>query len=327
MTDDKALFRSPLVQIRRRTILVGGGQLFADWIGTAKLRVKGSGSILISDVLYVPNLGVNLLSSKKLCSKGLTFTSDDKSMAFWSNQEKVLEASVKGGVYILSWVKPNLEDNAFNTIGVAPPLCEMPQIHEQALQAQEGSCDQFKECAHLSSEGAFINEENSDSDNDKAVTHKAKKTELERYQLWHERCVHAGPEVIRNLYKRTTLKKVKVPNDKELCVTCKLAKMRKRMSKELSPWKETILALIYADISGPFHTSLQGHQYMAKLVDSASRLVWVILGKDRKDIVRNLRNWKKLVEKQSGLQVMGVRIDNTTELKALLQEWLTADGI
>jgi len=102
--------------------------------------------------------------------------------------------------------------------------------------------------------------------------------------------VYAGPEVIRNLHKRMTLKKVKVPNDRDTCVTCKLSKMRKKMSKELSPWKETILALVYADIGGPFHTSLQGNQYMAKLVDSASRLVWVIPGKDRKDVVRNLRN-------------------------------------
>ena len=66
---------------------------------------------------------------------------------------------------------------------------------------------------------------------------------------------------------------------------------------------------------------------MAKLVDSASRLVWVIPGKDQKDVVRNLQNWKKLVEKQSGLQIIGVRIDNATELKALLQEWLATDGI
>ena len=331
MTDDKTLFRSPLIPIRRRTILVGGGQLFADWMGTAELRVKGSGSILISNVLYVPNLGVNLLSSKKLCSKGLIFTGDDKKMAFWRNQEKVLEASVKGGVYILSWVKPNLEDNAFNAIETA----RLSQSHEKALQTQEvtqsqpPSCDELDKCSHLEDERAFIHDEEIDSDSDNATTNtdKLKKTDLERYRLWHERCVHAGPEVIRNLHKRTTLKKVKVPNDREACVTCKLAKMRKKISKELSPWKETILALVYADIGGPFHTSLQGNQYMAKLVDSASRLVWVILGKDRKDVVRNLRNWKKSVEKQSGLQIMGVRIDNATELKALLQEWLATDGI
>ena len=99
------------------------------------------------------------------------------------------------------------------------------------------------------------------------------------------------------------------------------------MGKELSPWKETILALIYADIAGPFYTSLQGNQYMAKLVDSASRMTWVILGKDRKDVVRNLQNWKKLVEKQTSLKIAAVRIDNTTELKALLKEWLASDGI
>jgi hypothetical protein len=56
--------------------------LFADWIGTAELQVKGSGSILISNVLFVLNLGVNLLSSKKLYSKGLIFTGDNKKMAF-----------------------------------------------------------------------------------------------------------------------------------------------------------------------------------------------------------------------------------------------------
>ena len=313
MTDDKSLFRSPLAPIRQRTILVGGGQLYANWKGTAELRVRDGSSILISDVLYVPNLGVNLLSSKKLCSKGLTFTGDNHTMAFWRNQDKVLEASVKGGVYILSWVKPNLNDIAFNTM-------EQPCSEEHTQSQQQAQYQRPNKCLHLDNDSALFHDE---VDLDKKLS----SSDLEMYRLWHERCVHAGPEVIRNLHNRTTLQKVKVPNDRETCITCKLAKMRKNMSKELSPWKETILALVYADIAGPFHSSLQGNRYMAKLVDSASRLVWVILGKDRKDIVRNLCNWKKLVEKQSGLQVMGIRIDNATELKALLKEWLTTDGI
>jgi hypothetical protein len=122
---------------------------------------------------------------------------------------------------------------------------------------------------------AFHNNEDSGAGADNELA----KHDLERYQLWHDRCAHAGPEVIRNLHYKTTLKsKVKVPS--------------KRISKEQSPWKETILALVYADIAGPFHTSLKGNQYVAKLVDSASRLVWVIFGKNRKDIVYNLRSWK-----------------------------------
>jgi hypothetical protein len=62
---------------------VGGGQLYADFLGIAELKVKGSGSILLSDVLYVPNLGVNLLSSRKFCRlRGLKFASDDNKIAF-----------------------------------------------------------------------------------------------------------------------------------------------------------------------------------------------------------------------------------------------------
>jgi hypothetical protein len=171
------------------------------------------------------------------------------------------------------------------------PLLHLALQKESSRSIQSDSC-QKDECLHLSDMAFYGNEEtDTDSDSDcfrlkghpqKAITNatELKQKDIERYQLWHQRCVHAGPEVIRNLHKRTTLDKVKVPTDKEACTTCKLAKMRKKISKELSPWKETILALVYADIAGPFYTSLQGNQYMAKLVDSASRLVWIILGKD-----------------------------------------------
>ena len=125
MTDDISLFRTPLVSIRPRAILVGGGQLFANEKGTAELKVKASGSILISNVLYVPKLGVNLLSTKRLCSKGLTFTGDENHMAFWRNQDKVLEASGQGGVYVLSWIKPNLQDKAFSAVETGDPVKQL----------------------------------------------------------------------------------------------------------------------------------------------------------------------------------------------------------
>jgi hypothetical protein len=106
---------------------------------------------------------------------------------------------------------------------------------------------------------ALHNEENSDT-TDADTNNELVKHDIERYQLWHDRCVYVGPEVIRNLHHKTTLKsKVKVPSTRDICITYKLVKLRKRISKERSPWKETILALVYADIAGPFHTSLRGN--------------------------------------------------------------------
>ena len=82
ITNNISLFRILLVSIRPRAILVGGSQLFANKKGIAKLKVKGSSSILISNILYILKLGVNLLSTKRLYSKGLTFTSDENYIVF-----------------------------------------------------------------------------------------------------------------------------------------------------------------------------------------------------------------------------------------------------
>jgi hypothetical protein len=54
-------------------------------------------------------------------------------------------------------------------------------------------------------------------------------------------------------------------------------------------------------------------------VDSASRYTWVITGKDRKDIVQCLQNWKKVVEKETDLKIMSVRIDNAIDITVCSQ--------
>jgi hypothetical protein len=82
--------------------------------------------------------------------------------------EKVLEASVKEGVYVLFWVKPNLEDNAFNAINNPQPLAyrytssfsyqytkEKPEASETIEfdlrhQEQPASCNnEAEQCQHL----------------------------------------------------------------------------------------------------------------------------------------------------------------------------------
>jgi hypothetical protein len=67
MTNQRQLFRS-LAPVKRRTIKVGGGKLYSWHIGVCELRVLSRRTILLKDVLFVPNLGVNLLSSRKICS-------------------------------------------------------------------------------------------------------------------------------------------------------------------------------------------------------------------------------------------------------------------
>ncbi len=67
MINKPTLFRGPIVKIRRRAIKVEGRRLYIDSIGTVKMKVT-SKSLLLNNVLYVLNLGANLLSSHRFCS-------------------------------------------------------------------------------------------------------------------------------------------------------------------------------------------------------------------------------------------------------------------
>ena len=56
-----------LIPIVPKRVKVGGGELKSEFSGDVQMRCKDGSSMLLSDVLFVPNLGVNLLSVRRLC--------------------------------------------------------------------------------------------------------------------------------------------------------------------------------------------------------------------------------------------------------------------
>src|SRR5436190_896624 len=113
MTDQHQLFRL-LVPIKCCTIRVGGGKLYSWHMGVCELRVPSGRTVLLKDVLFVPNLGVNLLSSRKICSQpGVKGLFDSQTMYFTCGNEKIMRADIQGGSYIVSWIAKGLEETAF----------------------------------------------------------------------------------------------------------------------------------------------------------------------------------------------------------------------
>ena len=72
---------------------------------------------------------------------------------------------------------------------------------------------------------------------------------------------------------------------------------------------------------------MRGNQYFGQIVDSATRKTWALAAKSRTDLVRQLRIWKIRVEKETGMSIGAIRIDNATELTALLREWSDEYGL
>src|SRR5438045_2322274 len=71
----------------------------------------------LHNTLFVLNLGVNLLSSRKICSQsGVKGSFDSQTMYFTCGNEKIMRVDTQGGIYVISWIAKGLEETAFCTM-------------------------------------------------------------------------------------------------------------------------------------------------------------------------------------------------------------------
>ncbi|KAI0996426.1 hypothetical protein K3495_g11756 [Podosphaera aphanis] len=194
MTDNSSLFRESQIPLsRRRRIQVGGGELHTDFKGTVELRPPGVEYILLSDVLYVPNLDVNLLSGRHVCQKGLVGSFNDKSMYFSLKEKIVVTATLSGGVYIVSEIAPDFD--------------------EVALAADDTLNLNYTSSSHEISEDDRTHDL---SDDDGRLN----KNERARWRKYHRRIGHFGIGKLRHPHEFSNLKRpIRDPKWKDICTT------------------------------------------------------------------------------------------------------------
>ncbi|KAJ4710008.1 Retrovirus-related Pol polyprotein from transposon TNT 1-94 [Melia azedarach] len=59
--------------------------------------------------------------------------------------------------------------------------------------------------------------------------------------------------------------------------------------------------------------SLGGHRYFVSMIDDFSRMTWVFIMKHKSEAFKNFRQWKALVENQTGKKIKRLRTDNGLE--------------
>ncbi|CCE33421.1 related to retrotransposon HobS hobase [Claviceps purpurea 20.1] len=128
MSDQPSLFRS-MIKIKPRRIRVGGGELQACEKGTVEMVCSDGSSMLLSDVLYVPKLGINLMSGRKMCQAGLRGTFNSQYMYFNHGDKKIITAKMVDGLYVVSHVAKGFEDKAF------PSVIDQPVETDQNTKA------------------------------------------------------------------------------------------------------------------------------------------------------------------------------------------------
>lgn len=124
ITDKLWLFSDPLTRMRRRTIKVGERRLYANYYGTITMQDKDENFVLLSSTLYAPQLGVNLLSGKRMCEKKLLEYFDHRDLYMWNRSGKLmLEGPEEGRVYIVKHISKGL--NELNSPYCLPCMCNV----------------------------------------------------------------------------------------------------------------------------------------------------------------------------------------------------------
>jgi len=146
--------------------------------------------------------------------------------------------------------------------------------------------------------------------------------------LWHLRMGHLNfRDLSRMSFEKLVsgLPLIKTPI--KVCENCWISKQfRTSFSNFTTSRSSEILQVMYSDVCGPFEVpSLGGNKYFLLLVDDFSRKIWIYLLKAKSEVYKIFKEFKVLVEKQSGkvvkvLQTNGGREFVSGEMESFCKE-------
>ncbi|KAL5858125.1 hypothetical protein ACOSQ3_005583 [Xanthoceras sorbifolium] len=132
-------------------------------------------------------------------------------------------------------------------------------------------------------------------------------------RLWHMRLGHMSERGLSELSRRGLLCGQST-SKLDFCEHCIFGKQKRvSFSTAIHRTKGT-LDYIHSDLWGPARVpSKGGARYMLILIDDYSRKVWVYFLKHKNDVFATFKQWKALVEKQTGRKIKRLRTDNGLE--------------
>lgn len=264
---------------------------FIHWGNNINIPVKYKGSIIIRsnknyiyilhNVLYIPKLGLNILSLPKLNNNITIFTSETVSI-YRDNQITMI--GYKENNLYKTWVEI-LYPNKYN-----PKKRKFDQINT-------------------------IGYKNISKDVISAYIDKNNKKPFDIY-LWHIKLGHIGIKPLSILLNIDILNISSTELYKLYsCKTCQLAKDRRYINKEsLNKRPISIGERIHSDIGGPIEPKTYNNfKYYITFIDKKSRYLWVKLIKNKAEALSIFNCIKNNIENQKDIKIKELFTDNGKE--------------
>ena len=134
--------------------------------------------------------------------------------------------------------------------------------------------------------------------------------------LWHCRYGHLSFKGLRTLqYKQMVrgLPQLKAPS--KICTDCTVGKQHRDAIPKRSLWRASQrLQLVHADICGPIKpVSNSKKRYFISFIDDYSRKMWIYCLAEKSEAFTIFKNYKNLVEKETGAFICCLRTDRGGE--------------
>ncbi|KAJ9547861.1 LOW QUALITY PROTEIN: hypothetical protein OSB04_020404 [Centaurea solstitialis] len=149
--------------------------------------------------------------------------------------------------------------------------------------------------------------------------------------LWHKRYDHLSNTSMNLLQQKELVRglpKFKVSIG--VCTSCVRWKQHRETIPKKSKWRATKkLQLIHSDICGPITPASHGNKrYVLTFIDDYSRKLSVYFLHEKSAALATFKSFKNVVEKESGLQICGLRTDRGGEFTSKeFTEFCRCEGI
>ncbi|KAJ4723712.1 Retrovirus-related Pol polyprotein from transposon TNT 1-94 [Melia azedarach] len=148
-------------------------------------------------------------------------------------------------------------------------------------------------------------------------------TKLWTYEAWSYECKRDANSVKKGSSLWPQIK------DLEFCEHCIFWKLhRSKFSKAIHRTKGTLDYILSDCWGSSLVESLGAHRYFVSMIDDFSRMTSVFIIKHKSEAFKNFRQWKTLVENQTGKKIKRLRTDNGLEFCwSEFDEFCYGDGV
>nr|KYP62383.1 Retrovirus-related Pol polyprotein from transposon TNT 1-94 [Cajanus cajan] len=145
------------------------------------------------------------------------------------------------------------------------------------------------------------------------VASKSDKDIPDSTQLWHMRLGHMSERGMMTLQKQKLLGNQKL-NELKFCEHCVFGKQHRIKFPKVVHTTKGTLDYIHADCWGPSRVlSLGGGRYFLSIIDDYSRMTWIYIISHKNQAFRYFKEWKALMENQTGKKIKRFRTNNGLE--------------